>query len=128
MGRRVVAACVVRNPWRDGPAAGTSPWSVYGWPALFLAVVCLMAADLATTTVGLQHGLSEVNPVVAAVERRFGVGGIAGLKVVAVALLLALPAATPDPESVFVASATGYGAVQLVAVLSNLLHLWLVAW
>lgn len=130
MGRGVVRGRVVRSQWTVGdgsPASGASPLSVYGWPALFLGVVALMAADLATTAVGLQLGLSEANPVVAAVERRFGVGGIVGLKVAAGALLVALPAATPDPEPVFVVSAASYGAVQFVAVLSNLLHLLVVA-
>lgn len=127
MGRRTLRASVSRSQSRTGTAGlAASVSAVYGWPVLLAAVVCLMLADLATTVVGLHYGLSEVNPVVAAVERRFGVGGIAGLKLVAAATLVALPAATPDPESVFVASATGYGAVQLVAVLSNLLHLWLV--
>lgn len=112
----------------DGDAAPgrASPLSVYGWPVLFLAVVGLMVADVATTVAGLTLGLSEANPVVAAVERRFGVGGIVGLKVAAGALLVGLPATTQDPESVFVASAASYGVVQFVAVVSNLLQLWLV--
>lgn len=129
MGRRALRVPVVpslRSAGDASSAARQSPLSVYGSPALFLGVVVLMVADLATTTVGLHLGLSEANPVVATVEHRFGVGGIVGLKVLAAGLLVGLPAATPDPEPVFVASAAGYGAVQFVAVLSNLLHLWLI--
>lgn len=129
MGGAVVAGRVVRigSPTDDRAVSRrASPLAAYGWPVLLLAVLVLMVADLVTTAVGLQVGLGEANPVVRAVEHRFGVGGIVGLKVAAAALLVALPALTPDPEAVFVASAAGYGAVQFVAVLSNLLHLLVV--
>lgn len=99
---------------------------MHGRPLLFVVVLGLMAADLATTAAGLHLGLSEANPFVAAVAGRFGVPGIVGLKAVAAALLVALPTAASRPRAVFVASAGAYGVVQLVAVVSNLLQLWLV--
>lgn len=51
------------------------------WGVALVAVV----GDLATTMYGLEIGLREQNPVVAAALHRYGVGALVGLKLVAVA-------------------------------------------
>lgn len=95
----------------------------YVSPLLFAAVLLVMAGDVVTTSVGLQLGLREGNPLVAAVIGWFGLPGMIATKAVAAGALLVLPAFTSESQWTFRIGSAAYLAVGLLVVASNLVSI-----
>lgn len=94
-------------------------WWAYVSPVLFGAVLAVMVGDVLTTGVGMAMGLSEVNPVAAAVIREAGIGGLVVLKASAAAVLVLLPGVTGDARQTFRAGSAVYLFVGLLTVAAN---------
>ena len=78
-----------------------------------------MAGDVVTTTIGLERGLSEANPVVADAVETYGVAGMVVLKAVGAAILLTFPLFSARPQLTFRACCVLYGALGLLVVCWN---------
>lgn len=95
----------------------------YVSPLLFGAVVLVMLGDIVTTGVGLQLGLREGNPFVAAVIRWFGLPGMVAAKAVAAGALVVLPSFTAESQWAFRIGSAAYLAVGTLVVVSNLVNI-----
>jgi hypothetical protein len=76
-----------------------------------------MVGDLATTAYGLHIGLVEKNPVAAQVLQIAGIGGLVGLKLIALAFALVCWKLLPRDYEGFVP--LGFALPQLIAVVAN---------
>lgn len=84
---------------------------------LWVLVVVALVLDAHTTTVGLEHGLVESNPVMRAAFSTFGVSVIWGLKAAVTALAVCCWAALPRADRMLVPASLGLP--WALAVLSN---------
>jgi len=71
---------------RAGLGPGWVPVQLTAERLLWALVLVMMALDVVTTELGLQHGLAEGNPVVASVIGGAGVLGLVGAKLLALAV------------------------------------------
>lgn len=99
----------------------------YRSPWLFTLVLLAMAGDVITTTIGLELGLREANPVVAGTIETYGVLGMVTLKTLTVGILLSLPLLSARPRLTFRACCGCYAAICWLAVASNVVHIVVVA-
>ncbi|MDZ7730840.1 MAG: DUF5658 family protein [Natrialbaceae archaeon] len=83
---------------------------------LWLLVAVSLVGDVSTTFVGLHIGFAEGNPVARSVIDSWGLVGMLGLKLVAVAVALAMRPAMPPEFRALIPAAlalTWFGAVAI---------------
>ena len=91
---------------------------------LWILVFVSLVGDIVTTVIGLQLGLSESNPVARQAIDGFGIGGLLGLKLIAVGIAIACRPLLPVTYRPIIPA--GLAIPWTIAMVANLGTIWIV--